>query len=85
MTPEEPWSNYKPTVDHFRVFGCIAYSHVLNERRRKMDDKGVKCVFLGVSKESKAYRLFNPITKKIIISRDVVFDEESSWDWNGVG
>lgn len=85
MTPEEAWSDRKPTVDHFKVFGCIAYSHVPDENRRKLDDKGVKCIFLGVSEESKAYRLFNPITKKIIISRDVVFDEENSWDWNDTG
>ncbi|PRQ55986.1 putative RNA-directed DNA polymerase [Rosa chinensis] len=49
MTPEEAWSNRKPTVDHFRVFGCVAYSHVPDERRRKLDDKGVKCIFLGSS------------------------------------
>ncbi|KAG6476880.1 hypothetical protein ZIOFF_066128 [Zingiber officinale] len=28
------------------------------------------------------YKLFNPQTKKIVTSRDVVFDEESYWDWN---
>jgi hypothetical protein len=44
----------------------------------------VKCVFIGVSEESKAYRLYNPITKKIIISRDVLFDEENTWDWSSI-
>lgn len=80
MTPEEAWSEKKPTVDHFRIFGCIAYSHIPDQKRKKLDDKGMKCIFLGVSEESKAYRLFNPITKKIIISRDVLFDEETSWE-----
>ena len=41
----------------------------------------MKCVFVGVSEESKVYRLYNPITEKIIISRDVLFDEENTWDW----
>ena len=36
---------------------------------------------LRVSEESKAYRLYNPTTKKIHISRDVVFDENKSWNW----
>ena len=49
----------------------------------KLDAKGEKCVLLGVSAESKAYRLYNPITKKICISRDVVCDENSSWNWEG--
>lgn len=47
----------------------------------KLDDKGEKCVLLRVSEESKAYRLYNPITKRICISRDMVFDEHSSYDW----
>ncbi|KAG6748832.1 hypothetical protein POTOM_048768 [Populus tomentosa] len=33
------------------------------------------------SEESKAYKLFNPITKNIVISRDVQFDKENTWDW----
>ncbi|CAL9007314.1 unnamed protein product [Prunus brigantina] len=37
---------------------------------------------LGVNEESKAYKLYNPETQKIIISRDVVFDEANGWDWN---
>lgn len=36
---------------------------------------------LGVSDESKVYRLYDPLTKKIIISRDVVFEEDECWDW----
>jgi len=37
-------------------------------------------VLLGVN--SKAYRLYNPIAKKIITIRDVVFEEYKSWDWD---
>ncbi|GKD70833.1 hypothetical protein Tco_1324923, partial [Tanacetum coccineum] len=33
------------------------------------------------SEESKAYRLYDLVSKRIIVSRDVVFDEEASWDW----
>lgn len=68
ITPQEAWSEVRPSVDHFRVFGCRAYAHVPNEKRTKLDDKSVKCVFIGVSEESKAYKLYNPITEKIIIS-----------------
>ena len=81
MTPEEAWSGRKPSVDHLRIFGCIAFAHIPDEKRKKLDDKSEKCVFLGVSEVSKAYKLFNPFTKKIIISRDVVFDEEKTWNW----
>ena len=75
MTPEEVWSGRKPTVDHFRIFGCIAYAHVPDEKRKKFDAKDEMCVFLGASEASKAYKLFNPLTKKIVTSRDVIFYE----------
>jgi hypothetical protein len=28
VTPDEVQSGIKPFVDHFRVFGCLAYAHV---------------------------------------------------------
>ena len=80
MTPEEAWSGYKPTADHLRIFRCTAYAHIPYKKRKRLDDKGMKCVLLGVSEESKAYRLYNPISHKIIINRDVIFDEASSWN-----
>ncbi|GAU16533.1 hypothetical protein TSUD_167640 [Trifolium subterraneum] len=82
MTPEEVWSSTKPSVKHFKIFGCIAYAHVPDAQRKKLDDKSVKCVFFGISEETKAYRLYNPITKRIIISRDVKFVEKDKWKWD---
>lgn len=61
--PEEVWSGIKPEVDYFRVFGCLSHVHVPDTKRRKLDDKSMQCVLLGVSGESKAYRLFNPVCK----------------------
>lgn len=75
-TPEEAWSKIKPSVSHFRIFGCTAYVHIPDNQRTKLDEKSFKCIFLGVSEESKAYRLFDPKSKKIIISKDVKFEEE---------
>lgn len=81
MTAKEAWSGRKPSIDHFKIFGCVAYAHVPDEKRKKLDDKGENC--LSWSQQSiKAYKLFNPLTKKIVTSRDVMFDEENSWDWH---
>ena len=44
MTPEEAWSGRKPVVDHFKIFGCITYAHIPNEKRKKLDDKGERCL-----------------------------------------
>jgi hypothetical protein len=58
MTPEEAWSGRKPSVSHFRIFGCIAYAHVPDNLRKKLDDKSTVCIHLGISEESKAYISF---------------------------
>nr|KYP74877.1 Retrovirus-related Pol polyprotein from transposon TNT 1-94 [Cajanus cajan] len=81
QTPEEAWSGVKPSVGYFRVFGCLAHVHTLDQQRIKLDDKSKQCVLFGVSDESKAYRLFDPVNKKIIISKDVIFEEHKSWNW----
>ncbi|KAK3043706.1 hypothetical protein RJ639_001902 [Escallonia herrerae] len=48
---------------------------------KKLDDKSDKFIFIGYSQESKGYKLYNPIDKKVKVSRDVTFDEKSSWVW----
>ena len=76
ITPYEAWCGRKPNISHLRDFGCIAYAHVHTEKRRKIDDKGVKCILIGYCEETKGYRLYNPRTEKLMISRDVFFDEK---------
>jgi hypothetical protein len=75
MTPEEKFTCKKPDVSHLRVFGCIAYVHVPDEKRSKLDPKAEKCIFIGYSLEQKGYRCFNLSIRKLQVSRDVVFDE----------
>ena len=82
QTPEEAWSGIKPSVVYFRVFGCISHVHVPDSKRTKLDDKSLVCVLLGVSEESKAYRLYDPVSQRIIVSRDVVFEEDKGWNWD---
>ncbi|GJU72671.1 putative E3 ubiquitin-protein ligase XBAT35 isoform X1 [Tanacetum coccineum] len=71
ICPEEAWSGFKPSVAYFKVFGSIAYVHIPDCKRIKLDDKSKKCVFIGVSEESKAYRLYDLVSKNFIVSRFV--------------
>ena len=79
MTPEEKYCGRKPDLAHLKVFGCIAYVHVPDELRTKLDPKAEKCVFIGYSLEQKGYKCYNPATRQLRMSRDVVFDELASW------
>ena len=79
VTPEEKFTRNKPDLSHLKVFECIAYVHVPDELQTKLDPKAEKCVFIGYSLKQKGYRCYNPTTHKLRVSRDVVFDEMSSW------
>lgn len=50
--------------------------------RKKLDDRSRILVHLGTEPGSKAYRLFDPSSKRIIVSRNVIFEETKSWNWN---
>ena len=60
----------------------MAYAHVPDLNRGKLDDKSEKCIFIGYSEVTKAYKLYNPSTRKVIISRDVLFREDKAWEEN---
>jgi len=81
-TPVEVWSGRKPSAKHLKVFGCICYVHIPNQKRSKLDEKTEKGIFIGYSDQSKGYRVYNLKTKKLMISRDVKFDEDAAWNWD---
>ncbi|GJT98735.1 putative RNA-directed DNA polymerase [Tanacetum coccineum] len=80
-TPYEMWTGRKPHVGHLRVFGCVAHMRVAKGHLKKLDERSMRLVHLGVEKGTKAYRLLDPNTGKIYVSRDVVFEEPQAWMW----
>jgi hypothetical protein len=80
-TPYEAWFGKKPSVQHLKTFGCIAHVKKIGPGVNKLSDRSTKMVLLGYESGTKGYRLFDPITEKLCISRDVVFEESERWDW----
>ena len=76
MTPYEAWTGDKPKVDHLRIFGCQAFVHVPKDERKKLDSKSKKCILMGYGTATKGYRLYDPLKKKVVFSRDVIFNEQ---------
>lgn len=56
--------------------------HVPKQKRTKLDTKSKEYVMVGYASDSKAFRLLDPITKRIHISRDVVFFEDEVIECN---
>lgn len=78
--PEAIWCGHTPSVKHFRVFDCVCFRHVADQKRKKLDDKSEPMIMVGYHTAG-AYKLYNPITKKITASRDVTFAENNCWEW----
>jgi hypothetical protein len=75
ITSEEAWTKIKLDVSHFCVFDSIAWAHIPDEKRKALQPKSEKCIFVGYSEDVKGYIILQPHCNEIIIIRDVKFDE----------
>lgn len=78
-SPYEMLHGEKPNMTMMKVWGsiCYAFTPVSKRTDKKLSPRADKCYFLGVSDDHKGFRLFNTVTKKVFISRDVKFDTSS--------
>jgi hypothetical protein len=60
-THMEVWMGKKLSLQHLRLFGCEAYTHVPKEKWLQLDSKVVKCIFIGYGVGVKGYKLWNPM------------------------
>jgi hypothetical protein len=47
MTPEEAFSEKKPSVEHLRIFGCPVYIHVTKGKKKKLEPSRKKGIFVS--------------------------------------
>ena len=76
-TPYELWKGRKPNVKYFRIFRSTYFILKDRENVGKFDSRSDKGIFLGYSSISKAYRVYNKRTMKVIEIVNVVIDESS--------
>jgi hypothetical protein len=51
--PQEAWTRMKHNVAHLKVFGCVAYTHVPYELRKRLYNKGKNVYLLDILKIQK--------------------------------
>jgi hypothetical protein len=76
--PQRVWTGKDVSFEHSRVFGCRAFVHIPRDERSKFDIKVKQCIFMGYGHEKFGYRLWDPVNKKIIQSKDSVFFEDQT-------
>jgi hypothetical protein len=73
--PSELVTGHQPNLSNLRVFGCPAYVYIDVSLRTKFGDKAWKGIFVGYAFDSLAWLVYNPVTRHVIRSKNVIFDE----------
>ncbi|CAI7791338.1 unnamed protein product [Closterium sp. NIES-54] len=80
--PYERWLGKKPSIDMLRVWGCMGLVMVPKEHRHKLEFADVWAVHLGMAPDSKGWLMWDPKSKRTLVSRDVKFVEDVIYkDW----
>jgi transposase InsO family protein len=79
ISPYQRLYKRPPALHHLRIFGCLAFVHIPDESRTKLEPKSHKCIMIGYSEDTKGYRCYNLVTHKIHVSGDVHFMEHRFW------
>jgi hypothetical protein len=74
-TPHELWNGKKPDVGHLRVFGSKCLYTIPKESVKKFDDRTSEAIMIGYPKNTKGYKLWDINAQKVVISREVLFEE----------
>ena len=61
------------------VFGCVAFVHLHKRQRNKLTPRALRCFFLGYVAYQKGYRCYHPPSKRMFVTMDVVFHEDSMY------
>ncbi|SGY56044.1 BQ5605_C006g04104 [Microbotryum silenes-dioicae] len=73
--PVTCWHGVAPDISSLRAFGCRAWHCLPSVKCTDLDPKAVPLIFVGLDDHAKAYRLFDPVTRKIILSCNIAFCE----------
>lgn len=78
LSPFELWYKKKPNYEHLRVFGSVVYAKVPDATRKKWDAKARKYIFIGYTYTPENYKIFDPRSNSIFISREVKFVDSTN-------
>ena len=83
QTPLQALTNavVAPTIPNLspHVFGCMAFVHLHKHQCTKLTSGALQYVFVGYVLHKKGYRCYHPPTRRMFITMDVVFHEDSMY------
>jgi hypothetical protein len=74
--PFQLWFNKPANLRRVRIFGSSCYAHIDSSKRKKLEPKANKCLYLGQLEDSTAMVLFDTVEHIVIHAGMVKFFEE---------
>lgn len=69
------WNGTKPNLSMYRIFGCWAHVNILKKDRKNLESHSEPCIFIRFSDGYKGWKVYNPTSRTVSTTRDVIFDE----------
>ena len=73
-TPLELWNGHKPSLRHFRIWGCLA--HVLKGKTGKLEPRTEVCLFVGYPKGTRGGFFYSHSDKNVFALTNATFLED---------
>ena len=74
--PKEVWSSKEVKFSHLKVFCCVSYVHIDSDAYSKLNAKSKICFYIGYGDEKFGYRFWDEQNRKVIRTRNVIFNEQ---------
>ena len=66
-------------MSRFHIFGCPTFLHVPSENRTKLEPTAERGIFVGYDETSKAFHVYFPTLRKVLVSGEVRSEEEQDY------
>lgn len=77
ISPLQKLFGSNPDYLSLRTFGCTCYPWLRPYSKHKLDQRSIRCVFLGYSLQHKGYKCLDLKNNRIYISPHVTFEEST--------
>jgi hypothetical protein len=75
LIPKQVYTCKPPQLGHLKVFGCLTYIYIFREKSGKLGLRAEQKIFVDYDDVSKAYQIYNLQIQKIVVTKDVIFNE----------
>ncbi len=75
LIPKQVYTGKPPQLGHLKVFGCLTYIYIFREKSGKLGLRAEQKIFVDYDDVYKAYQIYNPQIQKIVVTKDVIFNE----------